>query len=136
MMKSVKDHLNGNNNANIKKLIQTLKVTNVLRKSFDRTLSTEESSNSIATSENREVVANNPSEEAETIESDRARNILDFGFGYYQGDIVDERMEGYGTFYYDNNDKYEGEPFFFYVDCLGANFNLLNNCFVARVLAR
>ena len=112
MMKSVKAHLNGNNNANIKKLIQTLKVTNVLRKSFDRTLSTEESSNSIATSENREVVANNPSEEAETIESDRARNILDFGFGYYQGDIVDERMEGYGTFYYDNNDKYEGEPFF------------------------
>lgn len=40
--------------------------------------------------------------------NDEAKKTINFGFGYYEGGVVNEMMEGYGTFYYDNHDKYEG----------------------------
>ena len=30
-------------------------------------------------------------------------------FGYYDGEVVDEKFHGYGIFYYNNGDRYDGE---------------------------
>lgn len=110
-MKSIKANLSESKNESTSKFFNAAKFIRAAvqtNKIIDK-----KSSDGNEYDKNNDVVAikTDVSSVSNDSNNNKAKRVINFGFGYYEGDVVDGRMEGYGTFYYDNHDKYEGTIF-------------------------